>query len=79
MTQWLEETVEGAFDPSRTAATDDRPAPGTTGSFLRPGEVFGPWRLVEHIADGGFGSVWRAAAVTQVRTEWRTVGGERGG
>ena len=79
MTQWLEETVEGAFDPTRTptrsnnAATDDRD-PAGTGSFLRPGEVFGPWTLVEHIADGGFGSVWRAAAVTPVRTEWRTVG-----
>ncbi len=79
MTQWLEETVEGTFDPTRTptrsnnAATDDRGERGT-GSFLRPGEVFGPWRLVEHIADGGFGSVWRAAAVTPVRTEWRTVG-----
>lgn len=69
MTQWLEETV-GAVGEA-TVVRDVEPTPG---SFLRPGEQFGPWRLIEHLADGGFGSVWRAAATIEVHTERRVVG-----
>ena len=45
MTQGIDETVEGVIDVRDGA----RPA-SPQGSFLRSGEVFGPWKLLDHVA-----------------------------
>lgn len=69
----LGEAIHEGDAPTREAGAAAISGPVAAG-FPRAGEVFGPWRLLEHIADGGFGSVWRAAAIHDVHTDRRRVG-----